>query len=281
MTMHSILVVGGTGKTGGRVAAGLRARGADVRVAARSADVRFDWNDRATWDAALDGVAAAYVVPLDGALLTRPFAERAARLGVGRLVLLSGRGVDVPGYGDPSSAVGRTHVDGEDAVRSGDVPWTILRPGWFAQNFSEGFFREAVLAGELRLPAGDGAASFVDAEDIADVAVAALTEDGHAGRTYELSGPRALTMAEAAAEISAVTGRKIRYVPLSPDEFVAELVEQGWPAGDAKEYADVVAAIRLGLDAHISDGVRHALGRDARDFTGFVREAARSGAWRA
>ncbi|GAA3617848.1 NAD(P)H-binding protein [Nonomuraea rosea] len=281
MTEQPILVVGGTGKSGGRVASRLRSRTSAVRVAARSGDVRFDWTDRATWDPALDGVKSVYVVPLDGALLTRPFVERAVRLGVDRLVLLSGRGVDVPGYADDSGAAGATHLDGEDAVRGSGLPWTILRPGWFAQNFSEGFFREAVLAGELRLPAGDGAASFVDAADIADVAVAALTEDGHAGRTYELSGPRALTMAGVAAEISAVTGREVRYVPLTPDAFVAELVEQGWPEAGAKEYADSVAPLRLGKDAYLSDGVRQALGRPARDFTAFAREAAAAGAWQA
>ncbi|MFC4011255.1 NmrA family NAD(P)-binding protein [Nonomuraea purpurea] len=279
MTEQAILVLGGTGKSGSRIAARLRARGAAVRVASRSGEWRFDWNDRATWDHVLDGVAAVYVVPLDGAVLTRPFVERAAGLGAGRLVLLSGRGVDVPDYIVGDADAGATHVDGESAVRDSGLPWTIVRPGWFAQNFSEGFFREAVLAGELRLPAGDGAASFVDAEDIADVVVAALTEDGHAGRTYELSGPRALTMTEVAAEISAATGRTVRYVPLGPQEFVAELVGQGWPEGDAKEYADVVSPIRRGKDAYLSEGVRQALGRDARDFSAYARSAADAGAW--
>ncbi|MEV0387426.1 NAD(P)H-binding protein [Nonomuraea sp. NPDC050643] len=279
MTDHPILVVGGTGKTGGRVAARLRDRGDTVRVGSRSGERRFDWNDRSTWEHALEGTRAVYVVPFDGAVLTRPFVERAEAAGVERLVLLSGRGVDVPGYADPDAPAGATHIDGESAVRASALSWTILRPGWFAQNFSEGFFRDAVLSGELRLPAGDGAASFVDADDIADVAVAALTGDGHAGRTYELSGPRALTIAEAAAEISAATGRPLRYVPLSPDAFVTELTTQGWPESEAKEYADVMAPIRLGLDAHLSDGVRQALGRAPRDFTAFARTAATSGAW--
>ncbi|SEG99895.1 Uncharacterized conserved protein YbjT, contains NAD(P)-binding and DUF2867 domains [Nonomuraea solani] len=279
MTENTIVVVGGTGTTGRRVAARLRDMGAAVRVASRSGERRFDWNDRGTWDHALEGARAAYVVPFDGALLTRPFVERAEALGVRRLVLLSGRGVDVPGYADGSGTVGAGHIDGESAVRGSGLAWTILRPGWFAQNFSEGFFRDAVLAGELRLPAAGGAASFVDAADIADVAVAALTGDGHEGRTYELSGPRALTIAEAVAEISAVTGRTIRYVPLSPETYVAELIAQGWPEREAGEFAGAVAPIRSGLDAHLSDGVRRALSREPRDFTTFARAAATAGAW--
>ncbi|MFF2851374.1 NAD(P)H-binding protein [Streptomyces sp. NPDC058001] len=277
-TKHPILVTGGTGKSGRRVVSRLRALGTPVRIAARSAEPPFDWRDRTTWDAALDGVRTVYLVPLDGELLTRPFVERAARLGVERVVLLSGRGVDVPGYSGEANSAGATHVDGESAVRDSGLAWTILRPAWFAQNFSEGFFRDAILAGELRLPAGDGAASFVDAEDIAEVAVAALTEDGHTGQTYELSGPRALTMADAVAEISRASGRAIRYVPLSHREFVTELIGLGWSAAEAEEYAEAVGPIRRGLDAGLSDGVPRALGRPARDFSEYADASAK--AWR-
>ncbi|MFD0745101.1 SDR family oxidoreductase [Phytohabitans flavus] len=156
MTEQPILVTGGTGKSGSRVVSQLRQRGISVRVGSRSGTPPFDWTDRATWDRALDGVEKVYLVPLDGELLTRPFVDRCVALGVRRLVLLSGRGVDVPGYLPDDSPAGRTHVDGDDAVRSPSLEWTVLRPGWFAQNFSEGFFRDAVLTGELRLPAGEG-----------------------------------------------------------------------------------------------------------------------------
>ena len=195
-------------------------------------------------------------------------------------MLLSGRGVDVPGYADETAAL-RADPSSTARTRCAKSRCSGRSCGrrWFAQNFSEGFFLEAILAGELRLPAGDGAASFVDAEDIAAVAVAALTEDGHAGQTYELSGPRALTIAEAVAEISEATGREVRYVSLSHEEFVAELIEQGWPAADAEDYADAVGPIRRGMDSHLSDGVQHALGRPARDFSEFVKTAAAAGAW--
>jgi uncharacterized protein YbjT (DUF2867 family) len=278
MTKHPILVTGGTGKSGSRVVSQLRAQGASVRVASRSGEPQFDWLDRATWDSALEGVKAVYLVPIDGELLTRPFIERAVHLGVERVVLLSGRGVDVPGYSGEANIAGATHVDGESAVRDSGITWTILRPAWFAQNFTEGIFLDAILAGELRLPAGDGAASFIDAEDIAAVAVAALAEDGHGGQTYELSGPRALTIAEAIAEISQATGRDIRYVPLSPEEFVAELTGQGWPSAEAEDYAEAVSPIRRGMDSYISDGVQRALGRQPRDFSDYVKASV--GAWR-
>ncbi|MFD0355247.1 SDR family oxidoreductase [Streptomyces sp. NPDC127110] len=273
MNSNLILITGGTGKIGSRVASRLRAQGARVRIASRSGETPFDWHDRTTWDAALDGVKTVFVVPLDGAVLTRPFVERAQQLGIERVVLMSGRGVDAPGADESDP----THADGEDAVRGSGIAWTILRPAWFAQNFSEGMFLDAVLAGELRLPAGQGASAFVDADDIAEVAAAALTQDGHAGQTYELSGPRALTFTEAAAEISEATGRDIRYVPLDPQDFVAELIAQDWPAADAEGYADAIGWIRRGVDSHVSDGVHRALGRPPRDFTAYAQAAA--GAW--
>ncbi|PZF80455.1 NAD(P)H-binding protein [Jiangella anatolica] len=275
----TILLTGATGKIGRRVGARLRDLDVPVRPAGRGSTPPFDWTDESSWPAALDGVRAAFVVPYDGAQLTRPFVAAAIRAGVERIVLLSGRGVDVPDYLPPEWMAGNAHVDGEAALRAADVDWTILRPGWFAQNFSEGFFRDAVLAGELRLPGGDGAASFVDAEDIAAVAVAALTEDDHVGSTYELSGPRAVTLAEAVAEIAAASGRDVRYAHVDHDDFVRELVDQGWAPDDAEGYAVMVSPLRRGIDAYLSDGVEKVLGRPARDFRDVVREAAAAGAW--
>ncbi|MUN36276.1 NAD(P)H-binding protein [Actinomadura litoris] len=279
MGEHQILVTGATGKSGRRVVRRLRAEGAAVRAAARGGEHFFDWTDRATWDAALEGVGAVYIVPLDGTALVRPFVERAARLGVRRVVLASGRGIDVPGYAKDSGGMLEGLIDGEAAVRESGLEWTISRPGWFAQNFSEGFFAEAVRAGELRLPGGDGAASFVDAEDIAALVVAALTGDGHSGRIYELSGPRAVTLEEAAATISEAAGRDVRYVPLSVEEYVAELVGQGVPPEDAAAFADLVEPLREGKDEHVSDGVPRALGRPARSFGEFAASTAAEGGW--
>ncbi|WP_116947997.1 NmrA family NAD(P)-binding protein [Jiangella endophytica] len=275
----TILLIGATGKVGRRVAARLDDLGVPTRQAGRKSAPPFDWTDDATWPAVLDGARTAFVVPYDAAPVTRPFIDTAIGSGVERIVLLSGRGVDVPDYLPAHLMEDNAHIDGEAALRSAAVDWTILRPGWFAQNFSEGFFRDAVLAGDLRLPAGDGAASFVDVDDIAAVAVAALTDDRHVGQTYELSGPRALTMTEVAAEISAATGRDVRYTRLEHDDLVRELVDEGWPEADADVYASLIGPIRRGIDAYLSDGVERALGRPARDFRDVVRDAAAAGAW--
>lgn len=281
------LVVGATGRTGRRVVEQLRARGYPVRAASRSRASRFDWYDPASWDAALSGVRAAYVVGPHDAGLAPALVARAEELGVRRLVLLSGRGVDVPdylpGYRPVRGAAGAELLDAECALRESALEWTILRPGWFAQSFSEGMFRDAVLAGDARLPAGGwpgGAVSYVDAEDVAAVAVAALTGDGHVGQVYELSGPRALTMAEAAAEIAVASGWEVRYVPLEPEEFVTERVARhGWPTAHAQQFTAGLSPIRRGLDAHLSDGVCRVLGREPRDFRQFARQAAAESAW--
>ncbi|MBB4885261.1 NAD(P)H-binding protein [Streptomyces netropsis] len=287
MTNEPVLVIGGTGKTGRRVVAGLQERGVAVRVASRSSEQRFDWLDESTWEAALEGVGAVYAVPLEGVPVPRSFTELAVKSGVGRIVLLSARGVDVPGYyGDGETAEAAeeagvaSHLEGERAVRASGLEWTVLRPGWFAQNFSEGLFLDPLLAGELRLPTADAAASFVDLDDVAAVAVAALTEDGHTGQVYEMSGPRAVTLETAVAEIAEATGRRIRFVPVTVDRFTAELRQDGLPAEDAELWAAALNPIRRGLEAKISDGVRRALGRDPRDFAEFVSAAATAGAWR-
>ncbi|WP_093154723.1 NAD(P)H-binding protein [Saccharopolyspora antimicrobica] len=279
MSENPILVTGATGKSGSRVAARLRAAGLPVRAASRGGEHTFDWADSRTWDSALEGVRAAYLVQVDGTRFVRPFVERAVRHGVQRLVLASGRGIDDPDYANDPDGVRDALLDSEAAVRESGLEWTISRPGWFAQNFSEGFFAEAVAAGELRLPGGDGAVSFVDAEDIAAVVVAALTEAGHSGQIYELSGPEAVTLAEAVATISAAAGREIRYVPLSVEDFVAELVAQGLPGPEAVGFADVLEPLRNGTDAYLSDGVQRALGREPRTFAEFARSTAAAGGW--
>ncbi|GAA1086414.1 NAD(P)H-binding protein [Nocardiopsis composta] len=275
----TVLVIGGGGKVGRRVVARLREKGVEARAASRSGEVRFDWTDPGTWRAALEGVDRVFIMPLDVTPSPTPgFAAEAVAAGVERLVLLSARGADVPGYYGGGEAV-QPHLDGERAVRASGAEWTVLRPGWFMQNFSEGEFLDGVLAGELALPAGeDGASAFVDAEDIAAVAVAALTEEGHAGQVYELSGPRPLGIAAALEEIAAASGRTARYLPLSAEEFAGGLVAQGMSREGAEAWASAFTPIRTGADAAVADGVRRALGREPRDFAEFAR--AEAAAWR-
>lgn len=279
MTNEPILLLGGTGKTGSRIAALLHDRGVSVRALSRRSTPRFDWTDRGTWVGALTGVRALYLVPHGTDSLAAPLLAKAAELGVERVVVLSGRGVDMPEYGDSTNSEGITLIEAEQAARASGLEWTILRPTWFSQNFSEGFFLDAIAAGELRLPAGDGRAPFIDADDIAAVAVAALTEDGHAGQIYELGGPRSMAFGEAVAEIAQGTGRDIRYVPIEAEQYVSELVGQGWPPVGAADFAAIVVSIRRGLDDRLSDGVQRALGREPRDFVEFVKTAAAGAAW--
>lgn len=273
------LVLGGTGKTGRRVAARLAASGARVRVGSRSGTPPFDWRDRATWEPALAGAHTAYlayapdVSAPEAAEDLGAFAKLAAARGVRRLVLLSGRGM--PGAHPAEDAV-------RAAAEAAGAAWTVLRGSWFCQNFSEDFLLEGVRRGEFVLPVGDGgqvAEPFVDLDDLADVAVAALTGDGHAGRVYELSCARSLTFHEAAAELSEAIGREVRFRPLSPEQYAAALAEAGLPPELVGLLAELFPAVLDGRNARPVDGVREALGRPPRTFAAFARDAAASGVW--
>ncbi|MFI9506602.1 SDR family oxidoreductase [Nocardia sp. NPDC052566] len=268
------LVTGGTGKTGSRVAERLAALGHPVRVGSRSADIPFDWADRGTWSAALTGVDAVYVayqpdLAVPGAPDTlRAFAAAASASGVRKLVLLSGRG-------EPEA------VECEQIVQGSGLDWSIVRCSFFAQNFSEGAFTDYILAGEVAMPNGDVPEPFVHADDIADVAVAALTDDRHNGELYELTGPRALTFAEAVAEIAAATGREIAFIPIGRTEFVAGLTEYQVPADVVSLLDYLFGTILDGRNSATADGVRRALGREAKDFTDYAKETSATGIWNA
>jgi uncharacterized protein YbjT (DUF2867 family) len=265
------LVLGGTSKTGRRVVKRLEARGLPVRVGSRSGEPPFDWEDRSTWAPVLEGVGSAYIShyldALPGAAETvGSFAELAVANGVRRQVLLGGRG-------EPEAE----RV--EAAARDSGAELTILRSTWFAQNFSEGAFLDFVLAGEVTLPAGDTPEPFVDVDDIADVAVAALTEEGHEGEVYELTGPRLLTFEEAVGEIARAANREIRYVPVSMPEFESLLAEQEVPADFVWLLKYLFTEVLDGRNAYLTDGVQRALGREPKDFADYAREAAATGVW--
>ncbi|MFQ5473225.1 MAG: NAD(P)H-binding protein [Dehalococcoidia bacterium] len=268
------LVLGGTGKTGRRVVERLASRDVPTRVGSRVGSLPFDWDDQSTWEGALDGVTAAYIsyapdLAIPGATdAIRAFVERAVEHRVRRLVLLSGRGEEEA-------------QECERIVQRADTEWTVVRCSWFDQNFSEGEFLDMVRAGEVTLPAGDVGEPFVDADDIADVAVAALTDDGHAGEVYEVTGPRLLTFAEAVEEISQATGRAIQYVQIPHEAFAAGIAEAGLPKDIAWLLNYLFATVLDGRNAWVGDGVQKALGREPRDFADFCRAAAASGVWNA
>jgi uncharacterized protein YbjT (DUF2867 family) len=266
------LVIGGTGKTGRRVAAGLERQGIPVRIGSRSGAPPFDWTDEGSWGPALDGVRAAYVtyhsdLAFPGAADTvRSFANFAVNRGVRRLVLLSGRGEEGA-------------LRGEQAVRESGADWTIVRASWFCQTFSESFFLDEVLSGNVSFPAGDVQEPFVDVEDVADVATAALTTEGHVGRIYEVTGPRLLTFADAVAEIGNATGREIRYTAVSPEDYRSILSEQGLPSDLVNPLIELIVSVLDGRNATLTDGVQRALGRPPRDFAEYARDTAATGVW--
>ncbi len=270
------LVLGGTGKTGRRVAARLQARGLPVRIGSRSGEPPFDWEKPDTWATALDGVSAAYVsyypdVAIPGAPeAVRAFTELAVQSGTRRLVLLSGRGEE---------EAQRAELALMEVAEEAGIGWTIVRCAWFMQNFDEYFLLEPILAGEVALPAGNVPEPFVDAGDIADVAVAALTEGGHAGQLYELTSPRLLTMEEAVGEISKATRQEIRFVPVSLEEYEAVLAEADVPPEFLSFLTYLFGTVLDGRNAHLTDGVRRALGREPKDFADYARHAAATGVW--
>ncbi len=266
------LVLGGTGKTGRRVVERLASRGLPTRIGSRSGNPPFDWDDQSTWDAVLGGVTAAYIsyapdLAIPGATdAIRDFVERAVKQRVRRLVLLSGRGEEEAQLC-------------EQIIQRPDVEWTVVRASWFSQNFSEGEFLDMVRAGEIALPAGEVGEPFIDVDDIADVAVAALTEDGHAGQVYEVTGPRLLTFAEAVNEIAQATGRMIQYVQIPPESFAAGVAEMGLPEDVAWLLDYLFATVLDGRNAYLADGVRRALGREPVDFADYARRIAAAGVW--
>ena len=266
------LVLGATGKTGRRVAERLAARGLPVRPGSRGGAPRFHWGEPETWEPALDGVGAVYVsyypdLAVAGAAdAVAAFAELAVRCGARRLVLLSGRGEEGAQLG-------------EQALRASGAEWTIVRSSWFDQNFSESYLRALVAGGVVALPARQVGEPFVDAGDVADVAVAALTGRGHAGRVYEVTGPRLLTFAEAVEELAEAAGRRIRYVRISLSEYAALLAEHDLPPGFASLLPYLFVEVLDGRNAHLTDGVRRALGREPTDFAEYARTAAATGVW--
>jgi uncharacterized protein YbjT (DUF2867 family) len=272
-----ILVTGATGKTGRRVVRLLQERGVAVRAASRSGTPSFDWSDRGTWEPVLRDVTKTYLVHPDpgspqAAEDVAAFARQAAAAGTRHAVLLS----------TPSDAWGpaQEHVlAAERALEHAGLEWTVLRVRWFFQNFSEDFLHDPVLSGEVRLPAGDGKEAFIDAEDIAEVAVAALTEAGHAGWHYELSGPRLMTFQDAVAEIARATGRDLRYVPLTPEAYADEQRAQGVPEEWVQLSVGLYEYVRSGGLTSLGDGVQRALGRAPRDFSEYADTAARQGVW--
>ncbi|MGV2984381.1 NAD(P)H-binding protein [Microbacterium sp. AGC85] len=267
-----VLVLGASGKAGSLVAEKVEAAGHSARRASRSSAVPFDWDDRSTWGPALTAVDAVFFLPTEtlGLEDRAAFVAAVEAAGVKRIVQLSVRGVGDPAAFDPS----------EQAVVGSSLGWTLLRPCWFAQDFSaKEYFLDGVREGTLATPAGDGLEPFIHAEDIADVAVAALLSSDHEGKVYELSGPELLSFAEALAIIGEVTGRELKHIDATADDSAATLEKNGHPAAAARAVAEFLQAISTGADAYLSTGVHDAIGTQPRTFRSYAEAAATRGDW--
>jgi len=262
---EEILVLGATAKTGRRVVHALEAANVPVRRASRATG--FDWTDPTTWKPFLDGATAAYVIAPEDPAAATPFVELASTAGLSRLVLLSGRGLDQT----PPDVFRGMHA-AEQAVRSSDLPWTILRANNFTQNFSEQIWQPEIDAGHLSLPVDDTPEPFVDVQDIAEVALLALTTPGHAHQTYDLTGPEGVTFAEAVAKIAKARGTRIDLTKLTPAAYRETLLAQGLPEEVATELNGMFEAMRNGHLATPTGDIARLLGHPAKSFDTYVSE---------
>lgn len=272
MTTSQFLIIGGSGRTGRRITSRLESRGLPFRATSRHTGHLFDWHNTSTWDAALDGATSAYVcyspdLAFPGVPeLIADFSARARTRGVRRLVLLSERGEEGA-------------IASEQALQQSGIEWTVLRSSWFAQNFSEHFLLGPVLRGRLVLPAGDVVEPFVDLDDLAEVATSALLGEIDAGRVYELTGPRLLSMHDVAAELSAAADRSIEYVPGTPEEFVTDVEADGILRQEAEPLAELFDTILDGRNASLTGDLGEVLDREPTDFSVYARRAAATGVW--
>ena len=272
MQQSPILIIGKNAKTGARVNQRLQALGYSTRAVSRSTTPAFDWEDRSSWHRAITGTRAAYVTYQPDLALPKAAADIAAFVqlaidsGLEHIVLLSGRGEE-----------GAERA--ENILKDSGIAWNVIRASWFAQNFSESFMLEGILAGELVLPADDTVEPFIDIDDIADVAVAVLTLPHLHNKLFEVTGPRAMTFAQCVAEISEVICRPVKYTPVTIDAYIDSLREQGAPADLQWLLRELFTVVFDGRNSHVAHGVKEALGRAPTDFKTFLHKAQQSGVW--
>lgn len=272
MKSQPILIIGNTGKTGSRVQSILDDRGYQTRGASRSSEYIFDWNDATTWSQVMQGVATAYVtyqpdlaVPHAEETM-RNFVAQAKVSGLKHIVLLSGRGEE-----------GAERA--ERVLQGSGLSWGIVRASWFAQNFSEGFMLDGILSGQMVLPSSQTREPFIDVDDIADVAVAALTQERCRNQLFEVTGPRAITFAECVQAISEATGRAIEYVPIPIDDYIEALKHLGQPEDIQWLMRELFTVVFDGRNTQTKNGVLEALGRPATDFKEYVKKTVQTGIW--
>ncbi|MDT7661987.1 MAG: hypothetical protein QOD04_1543 [Pseudonocardiales bacterium] len=268
-TPSTTLVLGGTGKTGSRVAAQLAELGLNARTAARvGADVRFDWDDPSTYRPAVAGVDRVYLVGpvmrMDFAGQVSTFLDLAEANGVRHVTYLSAYGID---QAPPQVALRAVELD---LISRGALTHSILRPAWFMQNFSETFLTP--VDGVITVPTGDGAEAFVDVEDIAAVATATLAHpDAHAGAHYAPTGPEAITVSDAADLIAEVTGQPVKHNDIDRDAWVEGSVAAGVPAEYGEMLRMLTETIASGRGSRPNSDVQNVTGAPPTSFADFAR----------
>ncbi len=276
----TILVTGGTGSTGTALAARLREAGVPCRIASRRAadasdaeQVRFDWEDDTTYGPALAGVERVYLVApafvTDPERLMVPFLRRALTAGVRRAVLLSSSAVPEGGL-----MLGKVH----EAVHALMPEWGVLQPSWFMQNFVNALGPAIKADGEIITATGDGRVGFIDVSDIAEVAFHALTNPEPPNRALVITGPQALSYADAAVIISEAAQRPVRHVSISTAQLQERLQGFGVPAPYAVLLAGLDEAIKNGAEDRTTSTVEEVTGRPPKSFADFARDNAE--AWR-
>lgn len=266
MNTQPILIIGNKGKTGSRVEALLNDRGIPTRGVSRSTSIAFDWEQRSTWSAALANVRAAYVCYQPDLAVPqaqddiKAFIEHAKLAEVEHIVLLSGRG-----------EAGAERAE-QQLINSG-LHWNVVRASWFNQNFTESFMAEGIQNGELALPAKSIPEPFVDVNDIAEVALAALTNPKLKNRLFEVTGPYALTFEQCVSKIAKVSGRDItfKYVPI--DDYLKQLESMNLPEGYTWLFRELFIHVLDGRNSEVQNGVKEALGREAISFDEFANSA--------
>lgn len=273
MKKDRILVIGGTGKTGRKVVERLNKKGVEVRVGSRNATPAFDWQDSSNWDDVLSGMDKVYItfqpdLAVPGALeAIEKLTAKAKSVGVRKLVLLSGKGEK------------EAELCEQVIIHSG-LDYTIVRASWFNQNFSESFFLDPIIAGHVALPKAEAQVPYVDTDDIADVVVAAMTDDKHRNQLYELTGPELLTFKDVINKISSATNRNIQFTSITLPAYVKMLEEHHVPA----DYVWLInylfsEVLDKKSNAVITKDIEKVLGRKAKDFSTYVKETASTGVW--
>ena len=269
----NILVIGGTGKTGRRVAENLTHTGHNVRVVGRTTDPAFDWENPETYEAALKGIDRAYIVyypdlAVPGARdAITTLTKKALAAGLEKVVLLSG--------------IGETEAEAcEDIVANSGLNYTLVRASWFNQNFSEGAFLDFVLGGTVALPMPEAEIPFVDADDIADVVSKVLIDDSYNGQTITVTGPQKRTFKEVVEIIAEAAQRPIQFVPISIDEFKDGMRRAGLPDSYVWLFGYLFEEVLGNPDnQEVSNDVAKVLGRPAKDFETYAKQAAATRIW--